>query len=359
MRYLPEYTSVFSASITPTSVTVVGTLVTMQFGSAHGIPDGGLLSVVNSLVENTISSIDDSGDTVVFITTNDHDITEGDTKTVNLTSASTPAVDGDYDILTSENRTTFSIATFPDTGLGDVVLNEPKEYVNINGMYAGITKVSDTELTFNLQSAFTVDPVVKASSVQVNNQIRISGGATVARIIKSYEEQQVQKVWGFVVLGDSDVSKDRNVQDDPVLQQGNQNDWGILLIQEASFFVFVPSKDGSGKVSLDGRAARDLIEDIRPPLYKALMGDAFSTGFANEPNSVLVPTGDTLFKDQTAYIIYQFQFQQVANVNSEDRVVKTADVALRDVSVYYLDVFSDSGNILMESEIDLDENPAP
>lgn len=357
MRWLPEYTDEFSSGVTPVSVVVSGTTVTMTFSAAHGIVDGGIVSIKDALVENPIDTIDDSGDNVVFTTILDHDITEGWTGTVNLTSVLTPSVNGDYTLISSENRRTFEIASFPDVLATDVVLNEPKEYVNINGLY-NVTLISPTQISFELSQAFPVDPVIKTNSVNVLNAIRISGGSEIERLIKHYDEQPVKKLWGFVVLGDSTVNKDRNVADDPPLQQGGLNDWGILMMQNFNFFVFVPSKNDDGYVTATGRPSRDLIEDIRPELYKAILGTEFDTGFTGRPSSVTVPTGDNLYKDLDAYIVHQFQFQQVAYVSSADVIEKSPTVALRNISIDYLDVWNDTDNILMEADINLDENPS-
>jgi len=358
MEYMPKYTDVFSGVVTPSSVVVSGTTVTMTFATPHGVANNGIVCVKGALIQNPIDTIDDSGDDVVFTTTLDHDITEGYTETVNLTSVSTPAIDGNYPIVTSENRKTFTLASFPGAALGDVVLNEAKEVVTVNGWFSGVTKVSDTVFSYELPAAFPVDPVVKADTVSAVNALRISGGASITRLKKHYEQQKYREVWAFVVLGASTTSKDRNVTDDPTLQQGGSNEWGALLMQSASVFVFVPSKDSSERVLGTGRAARDLIEDIRPQLFKALLGTEFDTGFAQKPSSQLAMVGDDLFEDNTAYIIHQFEFQQVAYVSDDDVVDKSETVAMRDVSIDYLDYFSDSGNIIMEAEIDLDDNPA-
>lgn len=359
MRYLPQYSTRYSSNITPTSIVVSGTTVTMVFAAAHGVVDGGIVNVHGALIENPIDTIDDSGDNIVFTTTLDHDITYGwtnETQTVNLTSVTDPSVNGDYTLLSSINRRTFEIATFPDTALADVVLNEPRS-LSINGTF-NIDLISDTSFSFELDSAFAVDPNVKTESVSVDNYIRISGGVSIDRIEKAYTEQSKHEMWAFVVLGDTETSKDRNVSDDATLNQRNMNAWNVNMMQDFAVFLFVPSKKEDGKVSLTGRYARDLIEDERVALYKALLGTEFDTGFAQDPISSTVPNGDGLQKDANAYIIYRFNFQQVAEVTSDDIVNKANHVALRDISIDYLDAFRENGNIIMEADVNTDESPA-
>ena len=356
MRYLPEYTGLFSSTINPSSVTVVGTTVTMGFASPHGLSTNAEITVKGSLIENPIFSIVDDTDYITFTTTNDHDLTEADDASANLTSASTPAVDNDYSILEVPNRRTFTIASFPDVGLGDVILNEPLQVNNINGRFA-VTVTSTTEFTYQLANAFAVDPTVKSGTSDVVGGIRISGGSSILRLQKHYDEQGYKEAWAFVVLGESAVSKDRNVQDDAVLNQKNLNDWAVNMNQNPAVFVFMPKKESSGIGARTGREARDTIEDIRPALYKAVVGDSFDTGFEHDPISVLIPVSDDMAIDNDAYLVHRFLFQQVAQITSEDRVDKSEDVAMRDVELTYLDVFTDSGNILMTAEIDLDDNP--
>lgn len=356
MRWLPEYTGLFSEYIQPLTVNVTGTLVTMTFSTDHGLANNSIVTIKDALVENQISSIVDSGSGIVFTTTLDHDITFGQTENVYLSSATDPGINGFYDIVRSDNRRTFVLDSFPDVGLSDVILSEPLTYRNINGTY-NITVTATNQFIITLSESFPVDPVINVPSVNVLSSIRISGGSSLPRLIKSYDEQNVNELWGFVVLGNSTVSKDRNVEDDPVLQQGNLNDWGILLMQDFTFFVFIPTKNSSGFVNTTGRSSRDIAEDIRAPLYKALLGTEFDTGLYNSPSSSTVPVGDGLQQDLDAYIIHAFQFQQVAYVSTEDLGDKEQNVSLRDIDIEYTNYFGDNDNVIMTAAINTDVDP--
>lgn len=366
-RYLPEQTDLFSKYLVPTAVTVTGSTVTCTFSESHGVIDDGVISVIGARIENLVSNIDDSGDTVIFTTANSHDITLGFNNVVNLTSVVDPSIDGDYTILSSDNRKTFELESFSEPLLTDVKLNELIDSIvvtgtspnvtNINGLYESVTVISPTELSFELASTFIIAPTIKPESVKVNVAIRVSGDATIERIIQNYDEQVYRGVWAFVVLGDVDINKDRNVQDDPALQQGGGNAWRALLLEKFSVYVFVPCKNSSSKVQLSGRAAKDLISDIRPSLLNVLNGTYFDPGFVNKPSSATATNGDAIYKYFKAYYVHEFKFEQTAQITNDDIVRKSPTVALRDVNIDYMNVFDDSGEVLMESRINTDEDP--
>ena len=356
-KWLPRFTDKFSEYFTPDSVAVVGDTVTINKVS-HGLVDGSLISVTDSLVETEIDTITDAGTHIVFKTVTPHDLTlqSGVQKTVNLTSALTPAVDGDYQLVAVPNREEFWLASFPDTGVTDLILNEDR-FEQMNDVF-NISLIDDGSFSFVVSEALSFDPTIKTSSVKVHNQIRISSGEDISRIARSYEDQSFQELWGFVVLDDVSPSKDRNVANsDATFNQGGLNEWDVKLISPFNFYVFVPSKESSGVAALNGGRARDLCEELRPPIYRSICGTSIPTGFSAPPDSAVAPEGDGIWQYRKYVYIHQYQFSQVGVVNNSDIQYKPRTVAFRDVTINYLDVFNSNDNVLMTADISLDEEP--
>ena len=356
-KWLPRFTDKFSEYFTPESVAVVGDTVTIN-KTDHGLVDGNIISVTGSLVETDVDTITDAGTHIVFNTVTPHDLTfqNGVQQTVNLTSVLTPAVDGDYQLVAVPNREEFWLSSFPDTGVVDLILNEDR-FEQMNDVF-NIILIDDDSFSFVVSDALSFDPTIKTISVKVHNQIRISAGASIERILASYEDYPFEGLWGFVVLDDVSISKDRNVANsDATLNQGNMNEWDVKLISPFNFYVFVPSKESSGLVALNGGLARDLCEELRPAIYRSICGTPIPTGFTDEPDSYIGPEGDGFWQYRKSFYIHQYQFSQVGVVNNSDIQYKPRTVAFRDILIKSLDVFNSNDNVLMTADISLDEEP--
>lgn len=366
-QWLPMFTDKVSDVTTPDAVSVSGTTVTVT-KAAHGRTTGEIITVLDAEAKNPISNIDDSGDTVVFTTSGNHGLTFGfgsgnsQTTTVKLSSATDPGIDGTYTAVAVPNRKSFELASFPDALLTDVILNEvPRAQAgtvgNINGIFTVTVSDADT-YTYQLASAGATDPAVDPSTVSIHAPVRISGGESIERIWKSYEEQPKDNVWAFVVLGDTTTSKDRDVPGDSILEQGGANEWNAQMPSPFNVYLFVPCKDSvTGKTTVSGRAARDLCEVLRAPLYNTLIGTSFDSGFAEPTQSAVGPLGDGFWDYRKAYYIHEYRFSQTAVVTDGDVFRKDGDVPLRDMRIESVDVFNENNNILSTADLDLDNEP--
>lgn len=344
--YLPRETDKFSNFFNPDSVSVSGNLVTV-LKTAHGLSDNAVISVTGARVLNPISNIDDSGDDVVFTTTNSCDLTTDWQETVNLTSATDPGIDGDYTIVSVINRTNFSIASFPDTGLTDVVFNEARD-LSINGLY-NITLIDADTFTYELDSAFAGSIDIEPSSMNINT-VRVSGSATYAKAQSNYEEQPTGEFWGFVVLGENNLNKDRYVNTDSIMEQGNQNEWNGLIISPFTFYVFVPCNN-----SIGGMEPRDECEEARPAIYKSVVGAQFDTGFTHDASSGVSPRRDATQAYKTAYYVHAFEFAQQAQVSTSDTLYTGKTAAFRDVKFDMENTAVDNDKVIASAEIQLDD----
>lgn len=346
---VPKHTDLFSSSFNPDAVSVAGGVVTVT-KTAHGLQNNKYISVTGGQIVTSVSNIDDSGDNVVFTTATNHDLTGGEwLESVNITSASTPAVDGDYDLVTVPNRQTFTLASFPDTGVTDLKLNENRS-VGVDGLYK-ITLI-DTD-NFSFQLADDIGSVtIKPETMEVQNKVRISGAVSLQRARKSYEQKQDEELWLFVVLGDNDINKDRYVNTDSEMEQGGLNEWNGILLSPFHVYCFIPSQN-----SISGRISRDLAEDVRPILYSSLLGKAFGTGFTNQAVGNVFPVGDGSEAYAGAYYIHRFTFRQNAQISALDTLYISKNTAFRDVAFDYENTATDNGEVIMSTSVDLDDEP--
>jgi hypothetical protein len=346
MENLPKHTDAFSEFFNPEAISVAGGVVSVQ-KTAHGLAVGNLIVVSDAYYLNPVSLIDDSGDNVVMTTANKHDLSPNYQEEVYLTSASAPAIDGWYKLEGVPNSLTFEIATFSQPALTDVVLNECRE-VGINGLYTVATAPDADNFTF----ALSVDPLVTMDiglGTKINSSTRISGASTIQRCINAYEQQLPSDLWGFVILGDNVINKDRYVTTDVDMEQGGGNDWNGLYISPFSFFVFVPIQD-----KITGREARDTIEDARPAIFKSLLGASFDTGFEHQaPNSV-TPRGDNAHEYRKAYYIHEFSFVQTAQIALADTNQAPQTRSWEKVTFDFINIATDNGEVIASAEIDLD-----
>lgn len=353
---LPKYSSLFSTSFKPTTVVVAGALVTVT-KVAHGVVDQHIISVTDALLVNPITAIDDSGDTVRMTTTNDHGLTmsqEGlnpiydpTPEKIALTSVADPSIDGNYDLVGVPDRETFEITAFAEPALTDVILKEVRDF-SVNGLFEA-TYVSDDVFTYTLPQSIgtvTVDP----TSMNIHSKNRISGAATIERAIENYEHQVAGALWAYVILDETVINKDRYVSSDADMEQGGTSEWNGLLLCPFSVYVFVPISE------ITGRLARDTSSfTVRPALYQSLLGVFFDTGFENVPDSGVSPRGDDIHEYKKAYYIHKFDFGQVAQISRGDTYETSRTGAWRDLKFDFINTVTDNGEIIVSTEVDLDD----
>lgn len=345
MEVLPRHTDKFSEYFTPTSMVLSGTTVTVT-KTAHGLTDGQLVSITEADFINPITNIDDTGDYPLFTATGDTDLTQGYNTAVRLSSASSPSIDGDYTLQSVVDRTNFELNSFPNTGLTDVVLHEDRE-LGVNGLY-NITKIDADSFSYEITQGVGTTLSIDATSAKIHNEVRITGGSDIDRVLKTYETQLVDKLWGFVVLDNTLTSKDSQITTDAQMEQKNQNFWRCFYLSPFSFYVFIPTNN-----KLTGRFARDEAEDLRPYLFKSLLNATFDTGFTlGEAENFVAPLGDGRYEYKETYYIHQFQFQQTANIGQDDVYNGSVSRNFNNIQLNVLDEVYEE--VIQSTSIDLD-----
>jgi hypothetical protein len=230
MEHLPRHTDKFTDFFESEGASIAGPVVTIT-KTAHGLQTGHVVSVTDGAFLNPVASLADVTGGVQVVTTEKHDISYGWQGQVYLTSATDPSVDAWYDVVSVQSNLIFTIASFPDVALTDVVLHEYRE-VGINGLFA-VSVVDVDTFTYTLDT----DPgltLALDSKVKIHNKLRISGASTIERCAKAYEKQSPDDMWGFVILGENAISKSRFANTDSDKQL-------VKYLSHAVFFLRICS----------------------------------------------------------------------------------------------------------------------
>lgn len=351
---LPKVTDSFSEVLNIASLSRSGTTVTCTTSSVHGLSTGASVNIVGAKSPIDISSLTFIDGIATATTDSAHDLTEGfengigsDDPSVTVSGATESEYNGSNPLLTVPNRTkfTYTVTGSPSTP----ATGSPKLLEQFNTGYNGvhaITVVNTTTFTYEI----TQTPGTPAQgTIQAHKSVRISGAVSIERLQDSYTKKDPDKLWAFVVLGDTSISKDRHVENDATGMQGAGTEYRQRMIMPFSVFVFVPTSK-----QLSARAARDSMEETRVSLFKSLLGVQFGTSLQSITQYGTTADGDGFFDYNGGVYIHQFLFESVTDIIYDDIVDPSNNVAFRNVELQYLDEFD---TVELSANVDLDKEP--
>lgn len=348
----PKLTDKFSSAISVASLSRSGATVS-ALSVGHGLTTGDYVTIKGAYEGNpaTITSADG---VATVTTTNDHDLTEIGPHQYNvypfnqatISGADQGEYNGTFNVASVPNRKsfTYNISGSPASpATGTITLLQD----TYNGRYE-ITVVDDDNFTFQIVGT----PETPATgTITAETEARISGAVSIERAVRGYTKQLNGKLWAFVVIGDITISKDRNIFSDATSTMSQQEEWRQRLIEPLSVFVFIPSTS-----SLSSRLSRDLVEDIRPILYKSLVGVKFPTTLTDETWSMLTPVGDRMSGEASddSFYVHEFMFERVVDMTYVDTVGPDDNNAFRD---FNMTSNIEGGTGDLDFEADLDDEP--
>lgn len=349
---LPRVTDLFSEKVSISSLTRSSTTVTAVTSTAHGLATGNTIIIGGALTPTDISSLTFTDGIATAITASNHDLTEGwentkpsDSAQIQITGAGESEYNGLNNLNSVLKRTKF---TYEVTGTpASPATGSPQLLQQFNAGYNGvhtITVVDPTTFTYEI----TQTPNTPAQgTIEVHKTVRISRVLNIERALEAYTKKADNKLWGFVVLDDVIPSKDRQVESDATGIRGAGTDVHQRLLTPFSVFVFIPTTS-----EISGAAARDQIEDIRPFLYKALLGVRFDTSLQSETQYGIISEGDLFSAYNGAVYMHQFVFSTITDIIIEDTVDPDFNVAFRNIELNFLDEFD---TVELSANVDLDE----
>lgn len=361
-KKLPTLSPYFSDRIHPSTVTILSQVVTIQTENPHGLTEGSLVSISGIPSSNPVASFVESETEVELTLSTDHDYTLNPGAVLDLEQEVRI-----YDQDLAEYRT-YRLKRVPnrrklilyrdDFGPLDednaYFVDEIFSGYGYNGLKTILSVPAPTIFTYSAGMDLNVPVGLVADIGFICTNPRISGAINIETILDSYTEQPLDNVWAFVVLGDFAGNKDRRNQNDAISTQGRQSSFYQKIVGGFSVYIIVPNK-GEVLTKTNGRAARDLVELIRRPLFQSLLGVNLTADLGCPGQGVITYAGDGFFQYNGAFYVHEFNFQQVIDITEEDTAIQDFERAFRDIAVAHRNQFDDLA--VYESAINLDEEP--
>ncbi len=354
---LPVLSPYFSTNLSIDSITLSGTTATVTTASAHNLVVSDITTIANVLTPVEIASFTETVADIEFITSSEHDLTlnpgaiRDQNQQIRITGSA--GFDQVYRLKSTVNRETFVVYrdALPALPAETFYLQE-QSIRGYNGLKSVTSVLSPTTFTFEVNFILP-EPNFLEGSILATGQ-RISGAINYVTADDSYTEQSLDNLWLFVVLSDNSANKDRFNLNDADTTQGRQGDYNQKIISGFNVYIFVPNK-GDILTKTNGRAARDIIEDIRVPLFRSLIGIDLGSDLSCPGQNVLTYSGDGFFDYNGARYVHEFRFQQVNEITQQDTAIESFSRAFRDIETISKEQFSDITTLL--SDINLDDEP--
>lgn len=347
---LPTLTNKFTERLDVILITQAAGLVTALTGDPHGFETGDLVNIAGAIAPINITNMVRNGGIVTATTNENHDLTLGFQKTIEITGANETEYNGIHPLVDVQNRRTFSfsiVGTPASPATGSILLFDGAER-GYNGRFA-ITVISATEFTY----AIVTDPVSPARGfASVHSKFRISGAADIGRIIESYSKQPPQNSWLFVVRGPGSVNKTRQQDNDATFIPVAMTAFRQLMIKKFELYWFTPTISEIG-----GRVASDESEEIEKLLIKALCGVNFPFLFDVCDEYQMSYTGERLFEYNGSFYVHEFSFEITAYITNPDIIFPSLNVAFRDIELGVKSQFGDKESSALTVDVDLDDEP--
>jgi hypothetical protein len=351
---LPHLTNLFTEENSVTTLVRSGVTVTATTSAPHGYVTGQFVTITGAkapVLVTSLTRIDTISSGVVDLTT-PHDLTELNEDHDKITITGTTQTEynvTDLQMLSAVNRFqfTYTVTGSPITpATGTILLWDGKER-GYNGTFQ-ITVTSPTTFTYAITGTPYPNPY---GTITARTGYRISGAISGSRAQEVYTKQtDKNKLWGFVVVGNSRASKDRLTLNDGIttVRGGGTEGLRQAELQEISFFVFLPIVD-----EIAGREARDLVEDVKTYLFKSMLRFDPGNALSDQTQYQLVFVESKLATYTDAYIIYEIVFEARTDITDLDCFFPGIDVAFRDISL----IIDNSPDELMLLGVNLDDIP--
>ena len=331
-EFIPQYTTMFSDRVTINSITKSGDTVTVTTATSHGLTTNDEIVINGAKNKVAITTLTQTGGVATATTTNEHDLTFNKTniaqniiKSVTIEGCNESAYNGTFDLteVTDRNNFKFTIDSgAPASATGSPALLE-NHNMNYNGKHT-ITVIDTTIFTYTIINDYLSTPA--GGSPYLNSGVRISGDATIERVISAYashpstsniisidgEQIDTGKMWLFAILNDANISKDRKMDNDSSNLRTGSDNFQMLNINNFSLYLFLPTKK-----QVSGRLARDIAEDLLKPVYKSILRFEVPSPFISDNFSIVTPLGHGYFSYNSAYYIHKYDFEFVDIVVSK------------------------------------------
>lgn len=316
-QYLGLFTDEFTSYLNVSSTSSLITSILVN-STGHGLSVGQTIVLSAGTTRNTLVAAEDAGDTVVFTTTDDHDLTEPsqplDDQTCVLGGL------GEYKIVAVPDRRRFSVAmaVAPTLDGTQYLVGE-----GLRGLQTVASVVNENSFVIDVTDVPPL-PAGIVDGLKIITGFRIAGAADYERAVAAYSTQTQPYI--FVIMGDADTSKDRHTLNDSTAGFTRQNDLQLKIRQSFSTAVFLPTINDLTGVNAQDKAYDSLLTAQMQCLL----------GYAGEDDNIIqyltVPTSHgSAGKYNSAYYCHSYSWEFTQVVDYQDGFTQWPDVAFRDL----------------------------
>lgn len=352
-QWLPFFTDFFSDTLTSTDAINNAGTVTITFGGQsipEGVKVGDQVCVTDALELVAVDGAASENGIILVGTLSKHDYTSDISgQQIRITGS---GYDETFTLLYVPNRYELELQDdgqpLPTTGC---VVNQ-----------ANVTTFSGTRTITAINTATpsisyvvpNTTSEIATTGIRVHFTGRISGCLDPTTLTASYTAQpNDDSGWLFVTMGAPIANKSRTNGNDAVDTLQTNQDFRQSMIFNFSIFVVVPSK-GTDDLDVSGMRERDKIEDIRQPIFKAILGWKPTVNLNSYGTNSIVYAGESPYAyTNKAMYIHRFDFQWNADLTAGDTFLSIDNTtAFRDI---YLTQQPPNSDTILQSEIDLDD----
>lgn len=320
---LPKYTDRFSNSLSIISMVASGGVLTITTAGEHGLSSNQLVTLSSVKTQTPISAVSQDGLIFTFTTASDHDLTYGwpEHDTIELTGFTDTAWNGSFTLVSVPNRRNFKLQstnTVPALNTNEKLLE-----IRIDGVNGSYAAMPINSTTFSVSGDFEDGTYIGGS---VSRAVRVAGSVDITRAISQYTAQGVTDLWGFVVMHDAEVSKNRHALSDATSTPTTGTALRERIIDGFSFYVVVnTSQDIAAEQAVD--ICR---HELLTPVLKSVYGARFTTGLSGETDFRTVLTGHGFASYNRAIYVHVYTFELSMDLTDQDAVDVVDTRAYRD-----------------------------
>lgn len=334
MSTMPLYTDVLGTIVTDATAVVASGAVKIT-KTKHGLSSGDLIVGASIEVIVPVSDVtyDSDAGKATITTAFEHDRTSGpnsdtaDKGGYNIAELQDFADDnynGEFAIYPSASRTTILIDAAADAigDLGNLIENR--------SLFLGfltVTKIDANNFTVPLEDTTLINGTVfKTFNYTASQEIFIS--ADITRAITAYAQRRDPSPALFIIFGEENASKDRDIINDAIAATGAQNPLHLTYIPEVIIMYMVVTKTEHSAATEQQR----VYETIIPAVRSSLHGHVFE-----DPNSVINFQAHEVRNSperwNTGYYIHSMTYNMPYKSSIEQGDVLRRNVSFRDIEV--------------------------
>jgi len=326
---VPQLINNFHATQEILSLSASSGVVTATLSTANTIiKTGEKVLITGALVNNPIVSLSHINGLATAITQNDHDLTEGFSD-ITISGATQSGYNGTFNLVEVIDNKTFTFIVPQATvssATGSPVLMENVE-THFNGYYT-ITKLSDTQFTYNIESQ---DTMTATGTKTLNYNFRIYGAVDIERGLEAYTRQNPDTLFLCIETDKENANRSAYNKIDSISYNQYGEDAYQRVYQGLNIYCIVPCKD-----EMIATAYKDSMEELRAIIFGALLNLKTNSYLKNSKTSNFTYKGSETYLYDKATYIHKFSFECCYEITQEDMAIQEKGVAFRNVELNWL-----------------------